>query len=346
MSSNTPNQGRRPGDRGDGSGRFRDADLFASPDLVHRVLENIRNLEQAHPGRGTRVSDTLVQNSIRRHLGSYGQEGLSSYQRNLRTLHNDEITDNFDESIGSTRTTLAAIPPDHPFRAAHHNELGILLRWKFDNTASLDDIDEAIQYGQQAVNAMPPGFTRSLFLSHLARSLCSRFTKSGEITDLDEAVQKGREAVAGTPPGYPNRATCLNNLGNILVTLFSTSKCTMADMDEAINCGLQSLEALSPRTPRRASFLQELASWFVKKFEKTVALADLDEAIRYGLQAVDTTPSGHRDRPARLKKLSVIYGLRFERTRAKEDLERASRYAREATSVASPENPDRSSQQM
>jgi hypothetical protein len=164
-------------------------------------------------------------------LGSYGQEGLSSYQRNLRTLHNDEITDNFDESIGSARTTLAAIPPDHPFRAVHHNELGIFLRWKFDNTTSLDDIDEAIQHGQQAVNAMPPGFTRSLFLSNPARSLCSRFTKSGEITDLDEAVQKGREAVAGTPPGY--RATCLNNMGNILVTLFSTSKCTMADMDEA-----------------------------------------------------------------------------------------------------------------
>lgn len=167
MSSNTPNQGCRSGDRGDGSGSFRDADLFVSPDLVHRVLENIRNLEQGHPGRGTRVSDTFVQNSIRQHLGSYGQEGLSSYQRSLRTLYNDETTDSFDESIGSARTTLAAIPPDHPFRAVHHNELGILLRWKFDNTASLDDIDEAIQHGQQAVNAMPPGFTRSLFLSHL-----------------------------------------------------------------------------------------------------------------------------------------------------------------------------------
>jgi len=345
MSSNTPSQGGRPGDRGDGSSSFRDADLFVSPDLVHRVLENIRNLEQAHPGRGTGVSDTSVQNFIRKHLGSLGQERLSSYPRGLRTLHNDEITDNLDESIDSARTTLAATSPDHPFRAVHHNDLGILLRWKFDNTASLDDIDEAIQHGQQAVNAMPAGFTRSLFLSHLARSLCSRFTKSGEITDLDEAVQKGREAVAGTPPGYPNRATCLNNLGNMLVTLFSTSKCTMADMDEAINCGLQSLEALPPRDSRRALFLHELASWFVKKFEKTVALADLDEGIRYGLQAVDTTPSGHRDRPARLKNLSVIYGLRFERTRAKEDLERASCYAREATSVASPESPNQSSQQ-
>lgn len=224
----------------------------------------------------------------------------------------------------------------------YHNNLGILLWQKFDKTASLDDIDEAIQHGREAVNAGVDGVNGlvGLFLSHLARSLSSRFTKSEVIGDLDEAVQKGWEAVAGIPPGHPNQATCLNNLGNILIILCSISKGTMKDMEEAINCGQQSLKACSPKGLRWASFLQELATWFVKRFEKTKATTDLDKAIGYGLQAIEATPPGDGERAGRLKQLRVMYGLRFESTETKEDSENASRYAHEAAGAALPECPD------
>jgi hypothetical protein len=143
MSSNTHNPNAEPRDGG-GFGSAHNSDLFISPDLLREVRDGVRAIARARLGREIEVSDTDIQNIIGRELNALGQEGLSTYLGNLRTLHDTEITENLEEAISSTQATINATPSHHLFRAAHHNSLGILLRWKFDKTASLDDIDEAI----------------------------------------------------------------------------------------------------------------------------------------------------------------------------------------------------------
>jgi hypothetical protein len=38
----------------------------------------------------------------------------------------------------------------------------------------------------------------------------------GEMKNLEEAIQTALQAVESTPADHPDRATCLNNLGNTL----------------------------------------------------------------------------------------------------------------------------------
>lgn len=73
---------------------------------------------------GIEVSDTYVQDIVRRELGPLGQED----RRDLGTLYNNDPTENVDASIDSTEVALATTPHKNPFRAVRHNELGILPR--------------------------------------------------------------------------------------------------------------------------------------------------------------------------------------------------------------------------
>jgi hypothetical protein len=58
--------------------------------------------------------------------------------------------------------------------------------------------------------------SRTARLNNLGVMLESRYERMGEMSDLEEAIKTARQAVDSTPVGHPDRAACLNNLGNNL----------------------------------------------------------------------------------------------------------------------------------
>jgi tetratricopeptide (TPR) repeat protein len=305
-------------------------DMFVSPDIVRQVLENIRCLAGGQ-GRGAQISETDVRNIITQQLSQMNPSSLSSFQDHFRVSHQVGSTDDLEglsKAVVEARAVLAAAPPADPIRSAHHNSLGLLLRWVSDKTHSLRDIDEAVDHGREAVAQLADdSLTKALYQSHLARSLCSRFALSGEAAYLNEAVAKGREATSGLTLVYPYKATRWNNMAHILAAKLSTPQGTVADIDEAVGCATNAIDDLPANDSRRGTFLHDLASLLVKKYERTGALANLNQAIRYGQEAAGLKSEKHS---AILKHLGIMYGMRSVRTRARDDITRAIQYARDA----------------
>jgi tetratricopeptide (TPR) repeat protein len=61
----------------------------------------------------------------------------------------------------------------------------------------------------------------------------SRYERTGALPDLEEAIEVAKQAIALPPTDDPDRATRLNNLGNMLESRYEQAG-TISDLEEAI----------------------------------------------------------------------------------------------------------------
>lgn len=109
----------------------------------------------------------------------------------------------------------------------------IHLRDRYSQTGAIPAIEEAIQLGQEAVNATPPDHPhRAGRLSNLGNRLGDRSSRTGAIADLEEAIRVGRESVHAYPPIYPAWARRLDGLGIPLRDRYSQTG-AMVELEEA-----------------------------------------------------------------------------------------------------------------
>jgi hypothetical protein len=78
-------------------------------------------------------------------------------------------------------------PHGHPLRSTSLNNLAVHLSTQYNLLEAMDDLDEAIVLGREALNLRPQGHpNRSGSLDNLASYLCNRFTRLKHLQDKEQ----------------------------------------------------------------------------------------------------------------------------------------------------------------
>jgi tetratricopeptide (TPR) repeat protein len=204
----------------------------------------------------------------------------------------------------------------------------------------MTDLEEAVQYLQQAVEAPPPDSPeRARYLNNLGIAFGDRFQRTGQMIDIEEAIRCFQQAVKDTPPGSPERARHLNNLGVGFRDRFRRTS-QLADIEETIRCFQQAVEDTSAAHPERARYLDSLGVGSRDRFQRTGQLSDIEEAIRHFQQEVEAASADHPERTSCLSNLGIGFKDRFQSTQfqgtdAAKDLRSASKAFKRALSCSS-----------
>ncbi|KAG2361814.1 hypothetical protein BDR07DRAFT_1609861 [Suillus spraguei] len=160
------------------------------------------------------------------------------------------------------------------------DKLACVLRTRFQQYGSINDIDECIQYGREAVSLCPVGHPEcDSYLNHLAYSLRCRFYHQGNIHDLNEAISL-YEKVLPLHDVHAHRYSSLNNLGLVLFIRFKQH----SDINDIIRAISLHREALTLCPPGHRSC------------EKLDTTDDLDETIDLYRDSLRLRPHGHPHR--------------------------------------------------
>ncbi len=246
-----------------------------------------------------------------------------------------------DFAVEHFARVLATTATDDPQRPLHLSKLCVALQRRFDRTGAIEDLDQAITMGRQAVESIPADHPhRSTYLSNLGGALQRRFERTGLLENLDDAITVDRQAVESIPADHPHRPVCLSTLGVALMRRFESTG-LLEDLNQAITVDRQAADTIPFDHPHRPACLSNLGAALLRGFESTGQLEDLDEAITLGLQAVESIPADHPHRPACLSTLGLALQRRFERTGLLENLDDALTADRQAVESVPADHPHR-----
>ncbi|KAG1897217.1 uncharacterized protein F5891DRAFT_957420, partial [Suillus fuscotomentosus] len=214
-----------------------------------------------------------------------------------------------DEAVHHRRVVLELCPLGHPFRSGALASLGRVVKARFDQHGSIDDLDTSIQLHREAasltrkrrakrdiyLNDLTCSLRaeRDTYLNDLACSLVSRFDHQGKPNDLHEAISFHEEALRLHRAGHKSRAFSLDNLGGVLVKRFKECG-NIDDITRAISLYRESLTLCSPGHPRRDTKLKNLALALKTRYRKSHIRQDLNEAIDLHRESLWLTPERHR----------------------------------------------------
>jgi hypothetical protein len=192
---------------------------------------------------------------------------------------------------------------------------------RFERAGAAADLDAAVEAGQAAVAAAPPGHPDlPASLSNLALALESRSDRAGSAADLDAAVEFARTAVSFTAEDDPLRARALSNLSSVL-RVRSRRTSSLPDLDAAVAAAQAAVATSAAGEPDYATFLSRFGNALLYRFERTGSLPDLDIAVEACRAAVASIPPGH---PSQARLLGDVGGallMRFQKTGALSDLD-------------------------
>ncbi|KAG1873529.1 hypothetical protein DFJ58DRAFT_881389 [Suillus subalutaceus] len=225
---------------------------------------------------------------------------------------NNLPTDTSDEGIHLRRNVLELCPVGQ-HRPKALDKLSWALKSCFTQCGNIDDLDESIQFGREAVSLCPEGHSdRDVYLNNLAISLELRFSHQEKPNDLDEAVSLHEEALRLRPVGHKYRHSSLGNLGGTLVTCFNRHG-DINVITRAINLYH---DALTLHPSRRGTTLTLALK---TRYDKLHVNEDLNEAIDLSRESLQLTPLGDPERHVNLFNLSSTLCSRFTH----EDIEEA-----------------------
>ena len=157
------------------------------------------------------------------------------------------------------------------------SNLANYLSSRYEQLGGIDDLNEAIVLGQDALSLRPPGHPdRSTSLSNIANYLFLRYRQLGGVDDLNEAIVLSRDALSLCLPGQSLRSTFLSNLANCLSSRYKRFE-GIDDLNEAIVLGRDALVHRPPGHPDRSISLQGLAHFHLIRFYKLAQVEDRDE---------------------------------------------------------------------
>lgn len=198
-----------------------------------------------------------------------------------------------DMAIALRRALLAGSDPST--RADIMDGLGMLLWMRFQRTGNADDLQEAVEFGRQAVAATLHRSDVAAHLANYAGALQARFETHDSIEDLDAAIEMTRRAVRAPVRRDPDLARYNSNLTHSLTCRYQRTR-QLADLDEAVAAGRRSIELISADNPERSRFLANLSTALRARYQHAGAAVDRAAAIDADLEAsaVATAPASHR----------------------------------------------------
>lgn len=257
------------------------------------------------PGRAARRPNLL---SRRFHV-RFRQRAILIMRNALRT---GSVSD-LDTAIDQLRKTRDAIPAGSPGSRPLPRNLRMALGARFERSGLIEDLDEAIVVGREAVAASADP-NRPVYLINLGLVLWNRYGQSGSLDDLDEFISVSSQAL-GAPSGeHPERALFLRNLGAGLLTRFRRSG-SAADLDEAIAVFRLAVAASASNHAEHAAWPASLRSALTERFKL------FDRAIVMCGQAAAASASDHPDRFEHLGNLCIALKARLERLPSEADVD-------------------------
>ncbi|KAG1775509.1 CHAT domain-containing protein [Suillus placidus] len=228
---------------------------------------------------------------------------------------------------------------DYVIRAC--NDLSSALCSRFRQRGGIDDIDESIRVGREAVSLCPQeAINRDIYLNNLAVSLRCRFDHQGRSHDLDEAICLYEEALRICPVWHETRYASLSTLGGALRVRF-IERGDVDDINRAISLRREALILSPPGHPHHDIILNYLAIALKIRYNELDVSEDLNEAIDLYRKSLRLMRLDHPERHRRLYNLSSALSSRFTKTQENQDIEEAIRLCQESLDVLPSLHPDR-----
>lgn len=202
------------------------------------------------------------------------------------------------------------------------------------------DLEDSIDYGQQALALSAEPDQRAKSLGNLGGALGMRFEYSGNMEDLEASIKYFHEILRIRPVGHPSRHRPYNDLANSMRMRFRETG-DMDDLAKAVDFSREALAACPLEDQERPMIIGNLVGILLTRFTQTGSMVDLEESIDLSRQALDMQPPGHSDRPLTLGNLPVALLLRFGETGRMDDLEDSIQFFRESLELFPEGHPDR-----
>jgi hypothetical protein len=106
----------------------------------------------------------------------------------------------------------------------------------------LSNSDIAVSMAEEAIRPAN-GWSQFLkgFLNKFGFIIGSRYERTGEMSNLEQGIEAARKAADSTPLDHPDRATCLNNLWNMLESPYDRTG-DMSDLEQGIEAARQPVD--------------------------------------------------------------------------------------------------------
>ncbi|KAL6713002.1 hypothetical protein ACLMJK_009398 [Lecanora helva] len=213
-------------------------------------------------------------------------------------------------------------------RAPLLNNIGNHLGERYRKTGLRADLQEAIDFGRQAVspNSSTEGTAQKEgWFNNLCNQLLTRYHRDGTMADLEEVIEISKKVINETPEECPARAHSMNILGQALLDRYFVDGAPTS-LEEAIEVARQAITAVTNYALQKPPIfvLQNLlASLLRQRYEVDGAKEDIEEAIQLSRDATDTLPEGQLERVRLIGNLGYSLKARYSKTGAAADLEEA-----------------------
>ncbi len=212
--------------------------------------------------------------------------------------------------------------------------LGSCLSAKFDQTADLQVLDDAIAAHRRVLQIIPADdLNRPGHLNKLGFTLHRRYTAAGCADALNEAVALSAEAVSTGVPDSTGYASWLNTHSVFLLERYArTDDCS--DLERSITVLRGAVRAESSGSASQAMYHSTLGTALITQYHLIPDPTVLAEAVSVHRRAVAATPDDHPARPGRLTRLGDALQETFAHSGDRTALDEAIGSYREAMSAA------------
>lgn len=299
------------------------------------ALELFRMVSETEPG--------LVPPEVARILGTpaqgaaaVGDDPGALYNQGVLLLNEFEETSQqptIDQALALFREAASRIPPGHPRRGLIFAGLTGACIIRFDAFGDIQDLDQAVNQGDEAVRATPASNgDRPDALSKSGMAYLTRYQRFGEITDLETAIRLSTEA-AQHAAGHPRGADFLSNAALAFREQFERSG-AKSDLDRFVTYAEAARAATRDDDPGFARSLANLGAAYQIRFTRLGDPADLSQAIRHW-QHAERVSASRLDHPVMLSGLGLAFRMQFELTGADADLDKAIQLSAQAVEETS-----------
>lgn len=235
-----------------------------------------------------------------------GSDHHSEYERTGRLP-------SLERAIGLFESVLATA--HHiDIRAAASNGLGTALWSRYERSGRPADLDAAVDLFRSAIGLFP--HERAAMLPAFHANLCGvlqlRWLRTRSEDDLTGALTAARASLAATSDGDPLRASRLNNLGNVLLSVHG-QRHDSAALTEAVDVLRRAVGCAAPGTDIhtwvRSNLAETLCHRCATEDYRDVEL--LHEADRLAREVLHATPRGHPLTPRFRSNLALVLLHRF-----------------------------------
>jgi hypothetical protein len=246
-----------------------------------------------------------------------------------------------DEAVDAFAYLVESVEPSAPAYPAYLDGLGSARLLRFDRYGLADDLQAAIQYAGQAVQAQRErDQLTAAALSNLAAALWRRGSRQASSSDdLDRAVDLMGEALS-LPDAAPSRPGLASNLSAMLLERSERSG-SIDDLEASVRLAEAAVQATPDDAPQQAERAHQLAVARRARYLRFDDRDDLTAAVAAHERALRACPAGHPDRPALLSSWANTLRTRYDAAGELNDLRAAVEAYDETLSVLPSSSPDR-----